>query len=99
VHFLHNYTVLSLLMALSAIFLLSQLHLQTHNIQTRSHGNDRAQQNSGVFVVRAAVAMHRCDKNASSITERLFSARSVPRGYKKDKEGRLSQLSFATPAC
>jgi hypothetical protein len=31
--------------------------------------------------------------------EELFSVRSVPRGYKKDKEDRLSQLSFETPGC
>jgi hypothetical protein len=31
--------------------------------------------------------------------EAVFSVRSVPRGYKKDKKGRLSQLSFETPAC
>jgi hypothetical protein len=29
----------------------------------------------------------------------VFSVRSVPRGYKKNKEDRLSQLSFETPAC
>jgi hypothetical protein len=28
-----------------------------------------------------------------------FSAWSVERGYKKDREDRLSQLSFETPAC
>jgi hypothetical protein len=29
----------------------------------------------------------------------VFSAWSLPRSYKKDKEDRLSQLSFETPAC
>jgi hypothetical protein len=29
----------------------------------------------------------------------VFSAWSVPRGYKKDIEDRLSQLGFETPAC
>jgi hypothetical protein len=29
----------------------------------------------------------------------MFSILSVPRGYKKDKEDPLSQLSFETPAC
>jgi hypothetical protein len=29
----------------------------------------------------------------------VFSVRSVLRGYKEDKEGRLSQLSFETSAC
>jgi hypothetical protein len=38
-------------------------------------------------------------KHTSSRIERPFSARSVPRGYKKDKEYRLSQLSLETPAC
>jgi hypothetical protein len=32
-------------------------------------------------------------------TEQLFSVRSVLRGYKNDKEDRLSQLSLETPAC
>jgi hypothetical protein len=55
---------------------------------------------SGFFyVVRAAtVAMQRLGKHASSTIERLFSAWSVPMGYKKDKEDRLSQLRFETPA-
>jgi hypothetical protein len=30
--------------------------------------------------------------------EELFSVRSVPKGYKKDKEDRLSQLRIETPA-
>jgi hypothetical protein len=29
----------------------------------------------------------------------MFSALSLPRDYKKDKEDRLSYLSFETPAC
>jgi hypothetical protein len=29
----------------------------------------------------------------------VFSVRSLPRGYKEDKEDRLGQLSFETPAC
>jgi hypothetical protein len=28
----------------------------------------------------------------------MFSVRSVPKAYKKDKKDRLSQLSFETPA-
>jgi hypothetical protein len=38
-------------------------------------------------------------KHASSKIETLFSAWSLPRNYKKDKEDCLSQLSFETPAC
>jgi hypothetical protein len=29
----------------------------------------------------------------------VFSIRAVPRGYKKDTKGRLSQLSSETPEC
>jgi hypothetical protein len=56
-------------------------------------------------VTRTAVIMERLDKHVSteinSCNNRraVFSARSVPRGYKKDKEDRLRQLSFETPAC
>jgi hypothetical protein len=38
-------------------------------------------------------------KHAFLTTEMLFSAWSVPRGYKLDNENRLSQSSFETPAC
>jgi hypothetical protein len=31
--------------------------------------------------------------------EAVFSAWSLPKGSKKNKEDRLSQLSFETPAC
>jgi hypothetical protein len=31
--------------------------------------------------------------------EAVFSVQFMPRGYKKDKEDKLSQLSFETPAC
>jgi hypothetical protein len=37
--------------------------------------------------------------NSRKKIEDLFSVRSVPRGYKKDKEDRVSQLNFETPAC
>jgi hypothetical protein len=30
---------------------------------------------------------------------KMFYMRSVPRSHKKDKEDRLNQLSFETPAC
>jgi hypothetical protein len=42
--------------------------------------------------------MQRRYKHASSKIERLFSAWSVPRGYKKDKD-RLSLLCLERPAC
>jgi hypothetical protein len=35
----------------------------------------------------------------SSNNKELFSVRYVLRSYKKDKEDRLSQLSFEKPAC
>jgi hypothetical protein len=44
--------------------------------------------------------MQRRCKHAFAATERLsFSVWSVSRGYKKDKENRLSYLSFETPDC
>jgi hypothetical protein len=56
-------------------------------------------------VTRRAIAMERLHKhvsaemNSRNKRRAVFSLQSVPRGYKKDKEGRLSQLSFETPAC
>jgi hypothetical protein len=38
-------------------------------------------------------------KRIHATIEELFSARSVPRGCKKDKEDCLRQSSFETPAC
>jgi hypothetical protein len=51
-----------------------------------------------------AVAMERIvstfpRRRIYAIIEQLFSVRSVSRGYKKNKEDRLSQLSFETQAC
>jgi hypothetical protein len=57
-------------------------------------------------VKRTEVVMEQLDKNVSSEKntrnnrEAVFSVlRSVPRGYKKDKEDGLNQLSSETPAC
>jgi hypothetical protein len=64
-------------------------------------------------VTRTAVAMKQLIKHARNIRravfsmwsvppqkiEKPFSASSVPRSYKKDKEDYLRQLSFETPAC
>jgi hypothetical protein len=54
---------------------------------------------------RSALPMERLGKHVSAETNSrnnrraVFSVRSVPRGYKKDKEDCLSQSSFETPAC
>jgi hypothetical protein len=37
--------------------------------------------------------------NIEELLGTTFSVRFVPRGYRKCKEDRLSQLSFETPAC
>jgi hypothetical protein len=68
-----------------------------------------ARKNRGIFaipdVTRTAVAMERLDKriskkmNSRNKRKAVFSVRSVPRVYKKDKEARLRQLSFETPGC
>jgi hypothetical protein len=68
-----------------------------------------ARNNRGVFTIwdltRTAVAMEQMSKHVSTKTNTrnnrraVFSLRSVPRGYKKDKEDRLSQSSFEMPAC
>jgi hypothetical protein len=56
-------------------------------------------------VTRTAVAMKQLSKQVSAETNTrnsrgaVFSVRFVPRGCKKDKEDRLSQLSFETPTC
>jgi hypothetical protein len=67
-----------------------------------------ARNNRGGITIRdvrlAAVAMEQLSKCISSKTNArnnrsvVFSVLSVPRGYKQDKEGRLSQFSFETPA-
>jgi hypothetical protein len=52
-----------------------------------------------------SIAMEQLSRHVSSKTSMrnnrraVFSVRSMPRGYKKDKEGCLSQLSFETPTC
>jgi hypothetical protein len=56
-------------------------------------------------VTLKAVTMERfckhvsAQKNSRNNKRALFSVRSMPKVYKKDKEDRLSQLSFETPAC
>jgi hypothetical protein len=56
-------------------------------------------------VTRTAVAMKRLSKYVSSEMNShnnkisVLFVRSVPRFYRKDKEDRLSQLSFETLAC
>jgi hypothetical protein len=67
-----------------------------------------ARNNRGIVtkrdVTRIAV-VERLGKHVSAETNSrnkrraVFSSWSVPRGYKKDKENRLRQLSFETPAC
>jgi hypothetical protein len=39
------------------------------------------------------------DSNSRNDTGAVFSVRSMPMSYKKNKEDRLSQLSYETPAC
>jgi hypothetical protein len=68
-----------------------------------------ARNNRGIVtmrdVTRTAVAMEQLSKqvseemNTRNNRRAVFSVRSVPRGYKQDKEFRLSQLSSETPAC
>jgi hypothetical protein len=56
-------------------------------------------------MTHTAVAMERLSKYVSAETNirnnsrAVFSVLSVPRGYRKDKEDRLSQLSFEKPGC
>jgi hypothetical protein len=56
-------------------------------------------------VTRIAVVMGRLGKHVSAETNSrnnrtaVFAVRSVIRGYINDKEDRLSQLGFKTPAC
>jgi hypothetical protein len=56
-------------------------------------------------MTRTTIAMEQLCKYVSTETNThnnrraVFSVWSVPRGYKKDKVNRLSQLSFETPAC
>jgi hypothetical protein len=38
------------------------------------------------------------EKNSYNNRRAVFSVQSVPMGYKKEKEDRLSQLTFETPA-
>jgi hypothetical protein len=55
-------------------------------------------------VTRTAVDLERLGKHVSAQTNSrndgraVFSLRSVPRDYKKDRNERLSKLSFDTPA-
>jgi hypothetical protein len=55
-------------------------------------------------MTRTAVATERLCKHVSAETNSrnnrraVSSVRSVPRGYKKDKEGRLSQSSSRVPS-
>jgi hypothetical protein len=68
-----------------------------------------ARNNRGIVTIRdvtgTAVAMEQvskhvsAEKNTRNNRGAVFSVWSVPRVYKKDKEDRLSQLSFGTPAC
>jgi hypothetical protein len=39
------------------------------------------------------------EPNSRNNRRDVFSVPSLPKGYKKDKENRLSQLSFKMPAC
>jgi hypothetical protein len=65
--------------------------------------------NRGIVTIRdvtlTAVAMERlgehvsAEMNSHKNRAAVFSVRFVSRDYKKDKEDRLSQLSFETPAC
>jgi hypothetical protein len=54
---------------------------------------------------RTAVVMEQLSKHVSAgantrnTRRAMFSMRSVPRGYRNDKEERLIQLSFETPGC
>jgi hypothetical protein len=54
-------------------------------------------------VTRTAVAMERLGKHVSAETNSrnnrraVFSGRSMPRGYEKDREFRISHLSFEKP--
>jgi hypothetical protein len=67
-----------------------------------------ARNNRGIVtirdVTRTDVAMEQLSKQVSAETNKcnnsgaVFSVRSVSRGYKIDKEDRLSQLSFEMPA-
>jgi hypothetical protein len=56
-------------------------------------------------VTLTAVSMERLGKhvsaeaNSSNNGRVVFSVWSVPRSCKKDKEDRLSQMSFETPTC
>jgi hypothetical protein len=56
-------------------------------------------------MTRKAVVMEQlseyvsAEKTTCNNRRAVFSVRSVPRGYKKDKEGRFSQFNFETPAC
>jgi hypothetical protein len=56
-------------------------------------------------VTRTAVAMEQFSEHVSAETNTrrsrraVFSVLSVPRDCKKDKEDRLSQMSFETPSC
>jgi hypothetical protein len=56
-------------------------------------------------MTRTAVAMKQLSKQVSAETNThnntgaVFSVRFVPRGCKKDKEDRLSQLSLETQTC
>jgi hypothetical protein len=63
-----------------------------------------AQSKNNVATERA-VAMERlgrhvsAEMNSRNNRTAVFSEQPVPRGYKKNKERRLSQLSFETPSC
>jgi hypothetical protein len=53
-------------------------------------------------VTCTAIAIEKLSKNVSVKTNTCNKRRaafSVPKGYKKDKEDRLSQSSFEMPAC
>jgi hypothetical protein len=68
-----------------------------------------ARNNGGIVTIRdvmfTAVARERLGKHVSGATKSrdnrraVFSVRSLPRGYKEDREDRLSQLSFEKSAC
>jgi hypothetical protein len=50
------------------------------------------------YVTRTAV-MEQLSKHPCNSETEKFSMWSAPRYYRKDKEDRLSRLSFETPAC
>jgi hypothetical protein len=58
--------------------------------------------NRGIVTIRDMMRLGKhvsAETNLRNNTSAVFFAWSLQRGYKKDKEDRLSQLSFETPAC